>query len=112
MDHFNLCEVKIFLDQIVKAINSQKNNKSPGNDALTAKFYKHFSNDIAPMLLDVYNSWNKLGIMGTSSRTGIISVTYKKDDKKDNANYKPVSPLNLDYKIYTTILKKTGCRKL
>ena len=101
----NLCEAEISLDEIIEAINSQKNNKSPGNDGLTAEFYKHFSSDIAPMLLDVYNSWTELGIMGISSRTGIISVIYKKGDKKDIANYRPISLLNLDYKIYTTILK-------
>lgn len=105
MDHFSLCEGEISLEEIVEAINSQKNNKSPGTDVLTAEFYKHFSNGIAPMLLDVYNSWNELGIRGSSSRTGIISVIYKKGDKKDIENYRPTSPLNLDYKIYTTILK-------
>ena len=82
MDHFNLCEAEISLDETINAINSERNNKSPGNDGLTAEFYKHFSNDIAPMLLDLYNSWNKLGIMGTSSKTGVISIIYKKGDKK------------------------------
>ena len=77
-EHFDLCEAEISLDEIYKAIDSQKNNKSPGNDGLTAEFYKHFSKDLAPILLEVYDSWKQLGIIGISSRTGIISVIYKK----------------------------------
>ena len=106
-EYFNLCgEAEISLDKIIEAINSQKkNNKSPGNDGLSAEFYKRFSSELTPILIDVYGSWKELGIMGISSRTGIISAIYKKGDKKDIANYRPISLLNLDYKIYTTILK-------
>ena len=74
-------------------------------NGITTEFYKNFLRELTPTLLDVYNSWRKLGIMGISSRTSIISVTYKKGVKKDIANYRPISLLNLYYKIYTTILK-------
>lgn len=36
--HFNLCETEISLDEIIEAINSQKNNKSPGNNGLITEF--------------------------------------------------------------------------
>ena len=55
-DQFNLSRAKISLDEIIKSIKSQTNNKSLGNNALTAKFYKHFSNELDPVLLDVYDS--------------------------------------------------------
>ena len=67
----------------MKSINSQTSNTSPGNDGLKAVFYKHFSNELAPVLLDVYDSWGKLGTISVTSRTRIISAIYKKGDKRD-----------------------------
>ena len=90
-EHFNLCKGKITLNEIVKSINSETNNKSLGNDGLTAEFYKHFSNELASILLDFYDSWGKLGTMGVTSRTGIILAIYKKYEKKDIRNYRPIS---------------------
>ena len=54
-EHFNLCEAEISLDEIIKSINSETNNKSPGNEALQQKFI-NFSNELAPVLLDVYDT--------------------------------------------------------
>ena len=77
-EHFNLCEAEISLDEIIKSINSETNNKLPGNDGLTAEFYKHSSNELAPVFLDVYDSWGKFDTMGVTYRTGIITAIYKR----------------------------------
>ena len=53
-EHFNLCEVEISLDEVIKSINCETNNKSPGNDGLTAEFYRHFSNELALVLLGAW----------------------------------------------------------
>ena len=37
-ERFNFCEGKISSNEIMKSINSQRNNKFLGNDALTAEF--------------------------------------------------------------------------
>ena len=78
--------MEISLHEIIKSINSETYNKFPGNDDLTEEFYKHFSNQLAPVLLDVWGFWGKLGTMGVTFRTGIISARYKKGDKKDIVN--------------------------
>ena len=47
--HSNLCEAEISLDEIIKSINSETNNKPPGNDGLTAEIidtYRHPSKEI------------------------------------------------------------------
>ena len=95
----------------MKSITSQTSNRSPANDGLKAVFYKHFLNELAPMLLDVYDSWGKLGTISVTYRTGIISATYEKSDKRNIENYRPTSFLNLYYKIYTTIPKGDFCYK-
>ena len=45
---FHHCEANIFLKKVTKSINSQTNIKFSGNDSLTAKFYKHLSNELHP----------------------------------------------------------------
>ena len=88
----------------MKSINSQTSNTSPGNDGFKAVFYKHFTNELAPVLLDVYDSWGKFGTINVTSRTGIIYATYKKGDRRDIEDCRPTWLLNLYYKIYTTVL--------
>ena len=40
--------------------------------------FKHFSDELSLVFLHVYDSWEKLGTTGVSSRTEIISAIYKK----------------------------------
>ena len=103
-ENFNLCEVDIYLHEIIQSKKPPKNNKSPGNDGLAAEFFKDFS---APILLGVYGCWKEFAVMGILSRTGIVSANYKKCDKNDIEYYRPISLLNQEYKIYTTILENT-----
>ena len=55
-----------------------------------------------------HNSWEKNNTIGASSRTEIISVihlSYIIKGIKKKKDLEPVSLLNLDFKIYTTILE-------
>ena len=57
------------------------------------------------LLSFVFDSCDNRDTTGVSSRTGVISAIYKKSNKKDTVSQRPISLLNLDYKIYTSVLK-------
>ena len=84
----------------IESINYETNNKSPGNDCLRSEFYKHFSNELTPVLLDVYNSWGKLGTMGVTSGIGISMIFYiKKVIRKMLQNYRPISTSTIKFTL-------------
>ena len=78
--------------------------KSPGPDGIPSKLYKYFLNILAPILLGVFNEAIENGSLPDFMKEGIISLLYKKKDRKDIRNYRPVTLLNSDYKIFTKIL--------
>lgn len=94
----------IQLEEILKALQSLKKGKVPGVDGLTKEFYLVFWEDIGPQLLDLFTFICTSGIMGSTMREGVISLLYKKGDVRDISNYRPLTMLCTDYKIFSKIL--------
>eukprot|EP00966_Prymnesium_polylepis_P318648 7360029-Prymnesium_polylepis.1 len=44
------------------------------------------------------------GLLSDSMKEGDIILLYKKKDPRDIRNYRPITPLNADYKILTKII--------
>lgn len=95
------CEQKISQNEIEKTIGTFENNKSPGSDGLTAEFYKTFRSILKADLESLYDEIGHTGLMTESMRKAILATLYKKGDRENIANWRPISLLNYDYKIYT-----------
>ena len=76
-----------------------KSDKSPGSDGLPAEFYNFFWDEICDTLLEVINFCFNRGLLTESMRLAIISLLYKKGDIELLKNWRPISLLNVDYKI-------------
>ena len=90
--------------EIKVAIKSLKNDKSPGTDGLTAEWYKTFADQIIPVLFLVLNMIQIHGELSVSQKLATLSLLYKKGDSRLLKNWRPVSLLNVDYKILSKIL--------
>uniref|UniRef100_A0A670K2B4 Reverse transcriptase domain-containing protein n=1 Tax=Podarcis muralis TaxID=64176 RepID=A0A670K2B4_PODMU len=100
---------KITQEEIKKAIGKMKAGKAPGPDGLPAKYYKTLINQIAPVLGEVMNNiLNNILKEGRIPKTWkeayIILIPKKDVDNLDVKNYRPISLLNNDYKIFADIM--------
>ena len=80
--------------------------RSPGNDGLPFELYPHLlaHTDIRALFLDVVNEALVRGIFPPSWSETIMILLYKKGDASDLANWRPLSLINSDAKLFTKLL--------
>ena len=98
------CEEKLSLSEINKALNGFAAGKTPGPDGLPKEFYVKFWEILGPHLLDLYNFSFELGCFSESMQSSITRLIYKKGERKSLKNWRPISLLNIDYKIASKAL--------
>lgn len=94
------CEEPLTKEEIKLSLSGMGKNKSPGNDGLTVEFYMFFYEKLINSLLKVYKEIENRHEMSRSMKCAVISLIYKKKgNKADLKNWRPISLLNVDYKI-------------
>ena len=87
------------VDLVIRNLNL---NKSPGLDGITAEFYQEFRPQLVPILTELYNNSLLQGYLPKSFKQSIITLIFKNKGSPDEIrNWRPISLLNLDYKILT-----------
>ena len=80
--------------------------KAPGPNGVPNAVYKYLSHHFAPKFAEMANQIIEKKKMPKHMLEGIICQIYKKNDREDPRNYRPITLLNTDYKIFTRILAK------
>lgn len=93
------------IDKLTTALMQMQNGKTPGSDGLNAELYKFVWEDIKHVFLQAVSYAFTVGKLHSSSRRGIIILTPKKDrDLLELTNWRPLTMLNVDYKIIAKAL--------
>ena len=99
-----LCEGQITLEETTNAVKGLSSGKSPGPDGLSAEFYVKFWDFLGPYLVQVFNSCFLNSEMCDSMKISHTRVVFKRGDAKNLKNWRPISLLNVDYKICSKAL--------
>ena len=94
----------ISLQELWDAIVSFIIGKSPGPDGISAEFYKAVFDIIKHDLRRVLNSFLTGRRMPAKFKAGLITLVPKQEPFNDIDNFRPISLLNTDYKIFTKII--------
>ena len=93
------CEGFLTLEECFSALSSMARGKAPGCDGLPMEFFLKFWHILGQDLADVLNFSFQSGRLSRTQRRGVISLSFKKDDRLDPKNWRSISLLNVDYKI-------------
>ena len=100
------CDGPLTLEEGKVVVSELKKNRSPGSSGLTAEFYQTFWNKINKLVINSLNHRFDKGELPHIQKTGILTLLFKKGDPQNLENWRPISLLNIDYKIATRILAK------
>ena len=96
---------EVTVDELFDAMMTLKRGKTPGGDGLTVELYKQFWHHLKLPLHEMYCQAVDEGQLNPTGRHGIINLIPKKNhDNLEVKNWRGISILNYDYKIWSKVI--------
>ena len=98
-DERDLCEGPLSGEECLTALKGMVRGSSPGIDGFPMEFYVAFWDILGEDLVAVLNHAHCCGYMSPSQCRGLITLIHKGGERSKRTNWRPISLLNVDYKI-------------
>lgn len=98
---------KISYKECMNILKSMPNNKAPGPDGIPVEFYKQFFPLIGHIFVRMINGCMNQKTLPNEFNHGLITLIPKTNNQtelKEINNWRPISLLNTDYKLFTKLL--------
>ena len=105
-------EISGFTEEVERAIKWIKRHKVHGMDGTKSDVIKLGTQIALTHLTNIFNNILKTKQIPNNWHEAKIVILFKKGDRKDSKNYKPISPLSHSYKIFTRLLQTISERTL
>ena len=93
-------ELPLTQKECLQTLRQCAKGKCPGSDGLSVEFYLHFWPLLGDKMVESFNYGFKQGHLNITQKQGIIKVVPKKrKNRLYLENWRPISLLNIDYKI-------------
>jgi len=86
------------------ALSQMKTGKTPGSDGLTVEFYHTFWDIVGQLVINSISEGLEKGELSLSQRKAILKLLYKNGQENNIENWRPISLLNVDFKILSHVL--------
>jgi len=92
-------------NEVCSVINKLKSNKARGTDKIIPELIKQGGRTLKQRIYKLIIIWEKEQLPNQWNE-GIICQLYKKGDRLDCTNYRPITLLNVTYKIFAIIFNQ------
>ena len=92
------------LEEIQKEIQKISNGKAVGRDQIESATFKGNSEWVTPILQKLYNASKQNNEMPKRWIEGVITFIHNKNATDNLGNYRPITLINIIYKIWATIM--------
>ena len=102
----NITEIEPFTPaEVLKIIKKLQKHKAPGKDDITSDIILLAGQQTIAKLTDAYNIILRTKEIPKTWEEAKVIILYKKGDRRDIKNYRPISLLAHSYKIFTRLLE-------